>query len=441
MWPRSAPASSNDVYIQANTGNNANIVLTGTSATLNSGAAPYIINGNGGYYATINGPIVGGSNTAWLNDLTINFAAAGITAEEGQANFAVRVVNAATSTAETNISGSATSTFKNWRFNDITVTSGNSTPTAPVINSNPTNATIAAGQPVTFTSSASGVPNPTVQWYEGGTPATGVQTSANVGGGTLVTGATSPGLTFTTSSTAADNNNTYWAEYHNSLGYVDTTAATLTDTLAAPAITTQPTAQTITAGNNVTFTVLASGSPVPTVTWTYGTSSTNAALDNTPAPGTVTTTYNPATNLTTSTDVFQTSTSQNGEYFVATLSNGQGTAAVTTPAKLTVTAAPIAGWNFENDAIAVNDTPAADTGTGTASALGMTNSYNSTTSTNTDDVVQGATSDTGANSEADLTKVWRVRGQSPGNGWSSQAPIGTQGRSSPPAPWATTQSK
>ncbi len=87
----------------------------------------------------------------------------------------------------------------------------------------------------------------------------------------------------------------------------------------------------------------------------------------------------------------------------------------------------ITQWTFENDSIAVNNSPAPSTGTGTASAIGMTNSFNSTTSTNTDDVVQGANGDTGTNNLADLTQIWRVRGQSPGNGWSSQAPIGTQG--------------
>jgi hypothetical protein len=87
----------------------------------------------------------------------------------------------------------------------------------------------------------------------------------------------------------------------------------------------------------------------------------------------------------------------------------------------------IAQWTFENDAVAVNNNPAPSTGTGTASSLGMTNSYNSTTSTTTDDVLVGKSTDTGANGLADTTNTWRVRGQSPGNGWSSQAAIGTQG--------------
>ncbi len=97
----------------------------------------------------------------------------------------------------------------------------------------------------------------------------------------------------------------------------------------------------------------------------------------------------------------------------------------------TANASTITAWTFENDAVAVNNSPAPSTGTGTAGSIGMTNSYNSTTSTTTDDVVLGVTSgsksDTGANGLADGSNIWRVRGQSPGNGWSSQAAIGTQG--------------
>jgi hypothetical protein len=90
-------------------------------------------------------------------------------------------------------------------------------------------------------------------------------------------------------------------------------------------------------------------------------------------------------------------------------------------------AATITAWTFENDAIAVNNSPAPSTGTGTASSLGMTNSFNSTTSTTTDDVVAGVAGDTGVNNIADTTQIWRIRGQNPGNGWSSQAAIATQG--------------
>ncbi len=90
-------------------------------------------------------------------------------------------------------------------------------------------------------------------------------------------------------------------------------------------------------------------------------------------------------------------------------------------------AGTITAWTFENDAIATNNNPAPSTGTGTASSLGMTNSFNGTTSTTTDDVLAGVSGDTGPNGIADTTQIWRVRGQTPGNGWSSQAAIATQG--------------
>jgi hypothetical protein len=92
-------------------------------------------------------------------------------------------------------------------------------------------------------------------------------------------------------------------------------------------------------------------------------------------------------------------------------------------------ASSITVWDFQNppDAIAVNNNPAPTVGAGSASSIGMTNALNGTTSITTDDVLLGTAGDTGANGLANLTQIWRVRGQSPGNGWSSQAPIATQG--------------
>jgi hypothetical protein len=112
---------------------------------------------------------------------------------------------------------------------------------------------------------------------------------------------------------------------------------------------------------------------------------------------------------------------------------GAATLLLTTSAQ----AQTFADWTFQSDTTGTNNTPIADTGldgqtgngTAKADAIGMTNSYNSTTSTNTDDVLLGVTGDTGTltNNNADLTNEWRVRGKSPGNGWSSQAPIASQG--------------
>lgn len=86
-----------------------------------------------------------------------------------------------------------------------------------------------------------------------------------------------------------------------------------------------------------------------------------------------------------------------------------------TPATLTV-------WDFDTYAQgSITNSPVPSSGSGVATPLGMDNSYNGTTSLPSCDVVATAGASTGASAAA-----WRVRG-APGNGWSSQAPIGTQG--------------
>jgi hypothetical protein len=91
----------------------------------------------------------------------------------------------------------------------------------------------------------------------------------------------------------------------------------------------------------------------------------------------------------------------------------------------------IVDWTFENDAAAVNNSPAPVTGTGTASSIGMNIYPTPNVGVTTDDVLLGKSSDTGSNGVADTTNTWRVRGQAgsngAANGWSSAAPIGTQG--------------
>jgi hypothetical protein len=91
----------------------------------------------------------------------------------------------------------------------------------------------------------------------------------------------------------------------------------------------------------------------------------------------------------------------------------------------------IAAWTFENDAIAINNSPAPSTGVGTASSIGMNLYPTPNIGVTTDDVLVGKASDTGANLVANTTQIWRVRAQAgangAANGWSSLAPIGTQG--------------
>jgi uncharacterized protein (TIGR03437 family) len=91
----------------------------------------------------------------------------------------------------------------------------------------------------------------------------------------------------------------------------------------------------------------------------------------------------------------------------------------------------ITAWTFENNAQAVNNSPAPSTGSGTASSMGMDKYATPNIGVTTDDVLAGVAGDTGVNGASNTTQIWRVRAQaSPAgaaNGWSSTAPIGTQG--------------
>ena len=91
----------------------------------------------------------------------------------------------------------------------------------------------------------------------------------------------------------------------------------------------------------------------------------------------------------------------------------------------------ITAWTFENNAVAVNNNPSPSTGSGIASSIGMGTYPTPNIGVTTDDVVAGSAGDTGVNGVADTTQIWRVRAQTgasgAANGWSSLAPIGTQG--------------
>jgi len=95
--------------------------------------------------------------------------------------------------------------------------------------------------------------------------------------------------------------------------------------------------------------------------------------------------------------------------------------AAATHAQTTLTA-----WSFDNLAVGINSSPHTSTGLGTASALGMNNSYNNTNSISNPDIQSLAGSSSGG------ANCWRIRGFSTingsrGNGWSTNAPLGTQG--------------
>lgn len=108
------------------------------------------------------------------------------------------------------------------------------------------------------------------------------------------------------------------------------------------------------------------------------------------------------------------------------------TAAILSTAGVTASKADvIAAWTFENNTIGMNNNPAPSTGAGTATSIGMDKYPTPNVGVTTDDVLAGSSGDTGTNGFSNLTQIWRVRAQAgsagAANGWSSTAPIGSQG--------------
>jgi large repetitive protein len=126
------------------------------------------------------------------------------------------------------------------------------TVSAPTITTQPASRTVTAGQSATFTVAASGTAPLSYQWQKDTVNLTGATTA-----------------TLTLSSVTSANAGSYRAVVSNSGGSATSAAATLTvnPAVVAPAITTQPASQTITAGANVTFSVAASGTAPLSYQW------------------------------------------------------------------------------------------------------------------------------------------------------------------------------
>ncbi len=136
---------------------------------------------------------------------------------------------------------------------------------APGIAAQPSNQTITAGQPATFTVTATGTPPLSYQWQNAAT-------------GANISGATSS--TYSIANTPlADNGLTFQVVVTNPAGSITSTAATLTVSAAptAPAITLQPANQTVTAGQSATFSVTATGTAPLSYQWQNAATSTNIA--------------------------------------------------------------------------------------------------------------------------------------------------------------------
>jgi Immunoglobulin domain len=158
----------------------------------------------------------------------------------------------------------------------------NSTP--PAITTQPSSETVVAGQRATFSVVASGNPVPTYQWKN-------AATGANISG--------AAGASYTTpATTAGDNGSKFEVVISNPAGSTTSHSATLIVN-SAPAITVQPSNQTVLVGNTATFSVTATGNPAPTYQWQNAATSANI-------PGATSSSYTtPPTMLADSGSTFQ----------------------------------------------------------------------------------------------------------------------------------------
>ena len=198
----------------------------------------------------------------------------------------------------------------------------NSSAVAPTISTQPTNQTATAGQTATFSVSANGTAPLSYQWQKNG---------ANL------SGATSSSYT-TPAATTSDNGSAFSVVVSNSTGSVTSNAATLTvnSSTVAPTITSQPSDQTVAAGQAATFRVSASGTAPLSYQWRKG---------GADIAGATTSTYTtPATSM-----------SDSGSTFDVVVSNSAGSA-TSSAATLTVNSTPpppgILGWTFVQNSIA-----------------------------------------------------------------------------------------
>jgi len=166
-----------------------------------------------------------------------------------------------------------------------------STPTLPAL-TGPTNITVIQGNNGTFSSTASGLPVPTLQWLDQN--------------GNPIAGATSSSLTLTNVQ-YSQNGYTYSLIASNSVGSVTNTATLFV--IVPPTITSQPASLTVTNSQSAAFTVAATGVPTPTYQWYFNSSAISSSLNNT------------ATNATLI--ISTTSTASAGNYYVV-ISNSAG---------------------------------------------------------------------------------------------------------------------
>ncbi|NTV63424.1 MAG: immunoglobulin domain-containing protein, partial [Oscillochloris sp.] len=152
----------------------------------------------------------------WFNTRSVDLSA--ITGVNDNPSFAFRIVAAFAPGTSAYAASNSAKTYGSdgtWRFDMVTVSGEPAGPTliAPSITAQPTSVTISAGATASLTVAASGSSPLSYQWYQGSVG----DTSAPVG--TDSASFTSPALSASTS---------YWVRVRNSVGSVDSSAATVT---------------------------------------------------------------------------------------------------------------------------------------------------------------------------------------------------------------------
>jgi hypothetical protein len=175
------------------------------------------------YLWNFNGTPIGGATNATLTLTNVQPIRAG--------NYAVTVSNAAGSTVSSNAT--------------LIVL------VPPTIVTGPANQTVVAGASIIFSVTATGAGTLSYQWFFNGTP---------------IAGAIGPSLTLTNVQPTQSGN--YTVTVSNSTGAAPSAIATLT-VLVTPSITTVPLNQTVVAGSNAVFSVVATGTAPLSYQWQF----------------------------------------------------------------------------------------------------------------------------------------------------------------------------
>jgi hypothetical protein len=254
---------------------------------------------------------------------------------------------------------------------DLTVFS---TAAVPIIITPPSAQTVTVGDRVIFSVIATSTPALTYQWRKAGVVLSGNAT------------ATTANLTL--DSVTTTDAGAYDVIVTNSAGAVTSRVATLTvnPAVVAPIITTQPAMQTVTAGENAIFSVIATGAPLPTYQWRKA---GVALADN-------------ATATTATLSLLQVTSSDAGAYdvVVSNLGGAVVSAAVTLTINPATTGIATLVWDFSS-AAPLAGFPVTLTG----GSLTHGNNYGTTTLLSAASASSGYANATGSNNAAVVARV------------------------------------